>query len=175
MAALNFPNNPEDGQLYPDPAEPGVTQYVWNATKGTWLAVAKGVERVDAATPIIVGGTASVPVVGIVDATPTRAGAMTAAQAAKLAALPDPGTPSPNPPRWYTIDSPAAQFNGRQLSFPITSNGAAITPVSEEAMMIALNGVVLEPGVGFNLVQDNMVFSTAPRAGTTFSGAALVI
>lgn len=39
MASLEFPNSPTPGQLYPDPATVGVTQYQWNDTIGVWNEV----------------------------------------------------------------------------------------------------------------------------------------
>jgi len=82
--ALQFPNNPFDGQLYPNPAIDGSTQYVWIDAKGTWLTVFKGVERVDAIAPITNTGSAGIPKIGITPATTTQDGSMTAADKTKL-------------------------------------------------------------------------------------------
>ena len=91
--ALNFPSNPVDGQRYPQPAIAGATQYVWVDSKGTWLTVFKGVERVEAIAPITNTGNESVPQIGITPATPTQDGSMTAADKAKLDTLtPSAGT-----------------------------------------------------------------------------------
>ena len=45
MAQLNFPENPLNGQLYPDPCPQGVTQYSWDSSTGMWriVGVATGV------------------------------------------------------------------------------------------------------------------------------------
>jgi parallel beta-helix repeat protein len=45
MAQLNFPDNPLDGQLYPNPCPTGVTQYRWESSSGIWriVGVATGV------------------------------------------------------------------------------------------------------------------------------------
>jgi hypothetical protein len=45
MALLNFPENPLDGQLYPNPCPVGVTQYSWDSSTGIWriIGVATGV------------------------------------------------------------------------------------------------------------------------------------
>jgi hypothetical protein len=45
MAQLNFPDNPIDGQLYPNPCPAGVTQYKWDVASGIWriVGVATGV------------------------------------------------------------------------------------------------------------------------------------
>jgi hypothetical protein len=45
MAKLNFPDNPLDGQLFPNPCPEGVTQYRWDVSTGIWriVGVATGV------------------------------------------------------------------------------------------------------------------------------------
>jgi hypothetical protein len=45
MALLNFPDNPLDGQLYPNPCPTGSTQYRWDTAVGIWriVGVATGV------------------------------------------------------------------------------------------------------------------------------------
>lgn len=93
MAVLNFPSNPFDGQLYPDPAVPGAQQYVWNEGKGTWLTVFKGVEQVLARNPLFISGEPSAPIVNINEVTTTQGGYMSAADKIKLDALsPSEGT-----------------------------------------------------------------------------------
>ena len=39
MAQLNFPDNPINGQLYPNPCPVGVTQYRWDSGVGIWRIV----------------------------------------------------------------------------------------------------------------------------------------
>lgn len=85
MAAYNFPTNPTDGQLYPqDPVPPGVVQYIWSDTKGTWLTISQAVQQVKGAAPIEVLGTRQVPIVTMPAATQTSAGYMSAADKRKL-------------------------------------------------------------------------------------------
>ena len=45
MSQLNFPDNPVDGQLYPNPCPAGVTQYRWDSGTAIWriVGVATGV------------------------------------------------------------------------------------------------------------------------------------
>jgi hypothetical protein len=45
MSLLNFPDNPLNGQLYPNPCPAGVTQYQWDSSTGMWriVGVATGV------------------------------------------------------------------------------------------------------------------------------------
>lgn len=93
MAALNFPINPQDGQLYPDPPIPGNQQYVYSEAKGTWLTVFQGLGGVTASSPIYLTGSAQVPDINIYPATPFRAGSLSAADKAKLDSLsPSSGT-----------------------------------------------------------------------------------
>ena len=44
MAQLNFPDNPVNGQLYPNPCPPGVTQYRWDIGVGIWRIVGVATE-----------------------------------------------------------------------------------------------------------------------------------
>lgn len=174
MAALNFPSNPEDGQLYPDPAPPGVVQYTWSEAKGTWLAVFQGLRSLSGNFPIIVAGPQNEPVIEIVASTPTTNGYMSAAQAAKLAALPDPTEPSPVPLTWVRLDNIAPLFNGISVSFPMTVNGELVTPQSASYLMVAINGEVLTADTQYYTIGSNLILSTAPQSGATFSGTALI-
>lgn len=85
--ALNFPSNPVDGQLYPNPPIPGAQQYVYNSGKGTWLTVFKGVERVAAKSPLFTTGSPSTPTIEINPASTSEGGYMTAADKVKLDGL----------------------------------------------------------------------------------------
>jgi hypothetical protein len=85
MAAYNFPTNPTDGQLYPgDPVPPGVVQYIWSGTKGTWLTISTSVQQVKGEAPIEVKGSRQVPIVSMPPASQTANGYMTAADKKKL-------------------------------------------------------------------------------------------
>lgn len=85
--ALNFPASPVDGDIYPNPAPEGSQQYIYNATKGTWLTIAKGVQRVTSEAPIVVRGSTQVPIVTITAATELAGGFMSAADKTKLDSL----------------------------------------------------------------------------------------
>jgi hypothetical protein len=85
----NFPDQPFDGQLYPNPPIPGTFQYKWIANKGTWVLVSGGVIQVLGNEPIILTGTASVPVVNIRPATQLKSGSLSAADKTKLDNIPD--------------------------------------------------------------------------------------
>lgn len=86
--ALNFPAAPVDGELYPNPAEPGVQQYIYNATKGTWLTVFQGLQKISAKEPIYLTGPEATPTVNIRDVTQQNSGAMSAADKIKLDGIP---------------------------------------------------------------------------------------
>lgn len=57
MSQLNFPDNPIDGQLYPNPCPLGVTQYRWDSTTLMWriVGVATGVNPGSYGDDITVG------------------------------------------------------------------------------------------------------------------------
>ena len=82
--AFNFPSNPTDGQLYPDPPVPGAQQYIYNGTKEVWLTTARGVQQLFAELPVFLTGTDEAPIININPATPTDGGYMTAADKDKL-------------------------------------------------------------------------------------------
>ena len=72
----NFPDQPFDGQLYPNPAIPGTFQYRWVQAKGVWVLVSGAVLQVLGNEPIVVTGTATVPVVNIRPATTEHSGSL---------------------------------------------------------------------------------------------------
>lgn len=82
--AFNFPSNPQDGQLYPDPPVPGAQQYIYNGKKEVWLTTARGVQQLFAELPIYLTGTEEAPIININPATPLDGGYMTAADKDKL-------------------------------------------------------------------------------------------
>lgn len=90
----NFPDQPFDGQLYPNPAIPGTFQYKWIASKGVWVLVSGAVLQVLGNEPIVITGTASVPVVNIRPATIDHAGSLSAEDKAKIDSIPSTGVGS---------------------------------------------------------------------------------
>lgn len=87
--ALDFPPNPIDGQLYPDPPEVGVQQYVWSSDKGTWLTVFKGLTDLTAELPLFLSGPETSPTINIRPATPTQSGYLSADDQRKIDTIPD--------------------------------------------------------------------------------------
>lgn len=125
--ALNFPANPVDGQVYPDPAPSGGTQYVYNASKGTWLTVFRGVDRVSGIAPIEVTGEQSNPVVSIKPATTSTAGSMSAADKTKLDNLGPSGGSVTNVKAGIGLGAPNT---GDSITTTGTLNLLAPTPLS---------------------------------------------
>lgn len=153
MAALNFPSNPVDGQIYPDPPQPGVQQYQYNATKGTWLTVFRGVDSVTGTLPIFIDGSATSPNVNIRPATITSAGSLSAADKAKLDLIPAvPGT----------VSSVRA---GTGLGAPAT--GDAITTAGTmdllPATTVTIGGV--KPGTGTQVDTFGTISIRPPSTG----------
>lgn len=93
MAALNFPSNPVDGQLYPDPAIPGQQQYIYRSSKNTWQTVSNAVGQVSGVTPIVIKGSQQAPIVTINQASETQPGYITPSDFSKIQEIPPtPGT-----------------------------------------------------------------------------------
>lgn len=61
-------------------------------------------------------------------------------------------------------------FDGSTQTFPITVGGIAFTPPTAYAMMVVLNGVVLNPDVQFSISSAFISFPSPPAALTPFFG-----
>jgi hypothetical protein len=151
--ALNFPTNPVDGQLYPDPAVEGATQYIYSSSKGTWLTVFRGVARVQALAPIFTTGTTSNPIINISPATTAQSGSLSAADKAKLDAIPVvPGT----------VSSVTA---GDGLGAPAT--GDTITTTGTVKLLAATSTKIggVKAGMGVNALLDGTLNLVPPSGG----------
>ena len=60
--------------------------------------------------------------------------------------------------------SPYQQFNGTTTRFSLTSNNEPVFPPDANHLMVKLYGQYQVPGVDFLLDEDEIVFTTAPRA-----------
>jgi hypothetical protein len=166
MAALNFPANPVDGELYPDPAPAGATQYVYNGTKGTWLTVFRGVERVSTRTPLFTSGTSNNPVINIPVATPAAGGYMSAADKTKLDSL---------GPSAGTVTSITA---GTGIGAPATGNSIVTAGTLNllPPTPLAIGGV--RGGTGVSITTQgvlNLLAPTTANIGGVKAGAGLTI
>jgi hypothetical protein len=72
-----------------------------------------------------------------------------------------------------TLDDISASFNSSTTIFPLTSSGNAITPPTSQSLIINLGGVVQDPTDDYSVSGSNIVFSTAPTNGLSFSGVSL--
>jgi hypothetical protein len=88
MAAFNFPSNPTDGQLYPDPAVPGQQQYIYSSAKSTWQTISNAVGRVYGVTPVVIKGTTQAPIVTVNQASSTQAGYISSTDYGKIQSIP---------------------------------------------------------------------------------------
>jgi hypothetical protein len=73
------------------------------------------------------------------------------------------------------LDDISGSFNGITTSFSITSNSTAITPPSSQSLIVNLGGVIQDPSDDYSVSGSNLIFSTAPLNGLSFSGVSLVL
>jgi hypothetical protein len=71
------------------------------------------------------------------------------------------------------LDDFSASFNDVTQTFPLTSNGNAVTPPSPQSLIINLGGVVQDPTDDYSVSGSNITFSTPPASGLSFSGVSL--
>jgi len=72
------------------------------------------------------------------------------------------------------LDDIGNLFNGSTQTFPLTVNGEAYFPSSEQQLIISINDVILDPGSDYQISGSNIYFTTAPTNGHAFFGVALV-
>ena len=74
----------------------------------------------------------------------------------------------------FEFDSLRSSFNLKQsggfYSLTLTEGVQSNVIKPENNIMVSLNGVIQEPGVGYELVGSRIIFAEVPRAGTTFVG-----
>jgi len=72
----------------------------------------------------------------------------------------------------FEFDSLRASFNlkydGGFYSLTLTDGVSSNTILPENNIIVSLNGVIQEPGVGYTLVGSRIIFAEIPRAGSTF-------
>ena len=70
------------------------------------------------------------------------------------------------------IDSIASSFNGSLKTFDLKVNNVTVKPVNDQAVLISVNNVVLEPTVAYqiNAGAGQITFTTAPTGGHAFFG-----
>lgn len=68
------------------------------------------------------------------------------------------------------LDDISSSFDGITTSFSLTSSSAAISPSNTQSLLINVGGVVQDPSDDYSISGSNIIFSTAPESGLTFSG-----
>lgn len=71
------------------------------------------------------------------------------------------------------IDDISSGFDGSTTTFALTSGGLAVTPYSDQQLIVNLGGVIQDSVNDYHVVGSNIVFTTAPAAGLTFSATLL--
>ena len=72
-----------------------------------------------------------------------------------------------------TIDDISGSFNGSTTSFALEVGSASLTVGLPETLLIAVDGVMQEPGSAFTISGSNIVFTSAPATNATFWGVEL--
>ena len=80
---------------------------------------------------------------------------------------------SPLHGNYQKLDSISGSFDGSITQFALTQNSSAITPVTEAALIISINGVLQEPVTTYTVSGTNITFTSAPASTDTFFGVAL--
>jgi hypothetical protein len=71
------------------------------------------------------------------------------------------------------IDDISGSFDDVTQTFPLTTSGFALSVVNNASLRISLGGVIQSPGVDYSVSGTNIVFTTAPESGLSFSGISL--
>ena len=73
------------------------------------------------------------------------------------------------------IDDISSSFNGSTTAFTLQSSSSNLTPITAQNLLIALDGVIQEPGTAFTIqtsitASSTITFASAPASGATFWG-----
>ena len=71
------------------------------------------------------------------------------------------------------LDDVSGSFNGSTTTFALTVASTALTVGLPETLIIAVDGVIQEPGSAYTISGSNIVFGSAPQAEATFWGVEL--
>ena len=71
------------------------------------------------------------------------------------------------------LDDVSGSFNGSTTSFALTVGSVALIAGAPETLLIAVDGVMQEPGTAYTISGSNIVFGSAPAAETSFWGVEL--
>jgi hypothetical protein len=68
------------------------------------------------------------------------------------------------------LDDISAGFNGGNVTFNLTTGGAALTPATVYQLFISVGGVLQNPGIDFTVDGNQITFTTSPAGGLSFFG-----
>tara|TARA_Y100000361_G_scaffold90837_1_gene80866 strand:- start:2178 stop:2882 length:705 start_codon:yes stop_codon:yes gene_type:complete len=72
------------------------------------------------------------------------------------------------------LDSLTSLFDGSRTVFPLTVSGDAYEALNDQQLIISMDNVILEPGVGYTVSGDQITFATPPASSSVpFFGVAL--
>ena len=72
------------------------------------------------------------------------------------------------------LDSLTSLFDGSRTVFPLTVRGDAYEALNDQQLIISMDNVILEPGVGYTVSGDQITFATPPASSSVpFFGVAL--
>jgi len=71
------------------------------------------------------------------------------------------------------LDDISGDFDGSDTTFALTVGSSALTVGLPETLIIAVDGVIQEPGSAFTISGSNIVFGSAPQDSATFWGVEL--
>ena len=80
---------------------------------------------------------------------------------------------SPLHGNYSKLDDFSGDFDGSDATHALATNGLAVTPVTEAALLISINGVIQEPVTAYTVSGTNITFTSAPASTDTFYGVAL--
>ena len=80
---------------------------------------------------------------------------------------------SPLHGNYSKLDDFSGDFDGSDATHALATNGIAVTPVTEAALLISINGFLQEPTTAYTVSGTNITFTSAPASGYTFYGVAL--
>ncbi len=64
------------------------------------------------------------------------------------------------------LDSLESQFDGVLTTFNLRYTSNVVYPTLSSSLIVSLGGVLQEPGIAYTVVSDQIIFATAPNAGT---------
>ena len=80
---------------------------------------------------------------------------------------------SPLHGNYQKLDDFSGDFDGSDATHALATNSIAVTPVTEAAVLISINGVLQEPVTDYTVSGTNITFTTAPASTASFFGVVL--